>query len=43
VRQILEDETLQSRARGAASGFGTRYGWNRCVDRTVALYREILA
>jgi glycosyltransferase involved in cell wall biosynthesis len=43
LRQVLEDESLHSRARAAASGFGTRYSWNTCVDRTVALYREVLA
>ena len=43
LRQVIEDESLQSRARVAASGFGTRYSWRQCVDRTVALYREVLA
>jgi glycosyltransferase involved in cell wall biosynthesis len=43
LRRLLEDETLQSRARAAAPGFAERFGWDRSVARTVALYRELLA
>ena len=41
LRRVLEDDTLQQRARAAAAGFGDRFSWQRCVDRTVALYREV--
>jgi glycosyltransferase involved in cell wall biosynthesis len=42
LRQILEDDALQDHARQAAPGFGTRFSWHRCVEQTVALYREVL-
>ncbi len=41
LRQVLEDDALQLNARNAAAGFGDRFSWQRCVDRTVALYRDV--
>jgi glycosyltransferase involved in cell wall biosynthesis len=41
--RLLEDETLQGRARAAAPRFTERFGWDRSVARTVALYRDVLA
>ncbi|MGB8840655.1 MAG: glycosyltransferase family 1 protein [Aliidongia sp.] len=43
LRCLLEDDSLQDRARAAAPGFAERFGWDRCVARTVALYRAVLA
>ncbi|MEI9987961.1 MAG: glycosyltransferase family 1 protein [Aliidongia sp.] len=43
LRRLLEDDSLQSRAQAAAADFGDRFSWRRCVERTVALYREITA
>jgi alpha-1,3-rhamnosyl/mannosyltransferase len=41
LQRVLEDEALQASARAAAAGFADRFSWQRCVDRTVALYREV--
>lgn len=42
LRRLLEDPSLQAGARQAAAGFGADFSWHRCVERTVALYREVL-
>ena len=42
MRRLLEDESLQAGARQQATGFGANFSWHRCVERTVALYREVL-
>ena len=41
LRQVLEDDALQVSARANAASFGDRFSWQRCVDRTVALYQEV--
>ena len=41
LRRLLEDDSLQNRARRAASSFGETFSWTRCVERTVALYQEV--
>jgi alpha-1,3-rhamnosyl/mannosyltransferase len=43
LRQLLDDETLHKAARRAAAAFSSRFTWDRCVERTVALYRSIAA
>jgi|HubBroStandDraft_1064217.scaffolds.fasta_scaffold00021_63 glycosyltransferase involved in cell wall biosynthesis len=43
LRRLLEDQSLQARARAAAPGFASRFSWDLCVERTVALYREVAA
>jgi glycosyltransferase involved in cell wall biosynthesis len=42
LRQVLQDDTLQARARFAAADFSENFSWSRCVERTVALYREVV-
>jgi alpha-1,3-rhamnosyl/mannosyltransferase len=43
LRLVLEDEAWQARAQAGAADFGERYSWQRCVERTAALYRQIAA